>query len=74
MFIYVTGDDGNLEQVGTVGACFIRRLTGPSYVHVYDTKRERFGLPNEPYDWYFETYKEALDWANEKLGGILIGY
>lgn len=74
MVIYADGCDGNLDLVGTVAACSMHNLLGPSYVHVFDECRDRYGLPHEPYDWHFDTYREALDWANEAFGGILVGY
>lgn len=73
MTLYVDTSDG-LVWVGTVAACSAHDLLGESYVHVFDEHRDEFSLPHEPYDWFFDTYKEALDWADDKLGGVMVGY
>ena len=67
MTLYREDKDGKFEYVGCVEACSILDLNGPSYVHITMSERERFGLPNEPYDWFFDTYDEALDWAYEQI-------
>lgn len=73
MCIYAT-IEGELVCVGTASACSIHDLLGPSFVHVFYGYRDEYDIPREPYDFFFDTCKEALDWANDTFGGILMSY
>ena len=66
--------DARLTWVGSIAPCSIHDPLGPSYVHVFGEYRDEFSLLPEPYDMLFDTYMEALEWADGKLGGILVGY
>lgn len=56
------------EEVGYYAACSMYDPKGPSYVHVYPDVRTRLGIPNQPYDWFFDTYREAVEFANRIIG------
>lgn len=66
--LYKEDERSKLSMVGYVKACSMYGLSGPSYVHIYKESREQFGLPGEPYDWFFDTFKEAVAWAYETIG------
>lgn len=64
----------NGDEVGVACACSIHDMGGSSFVHIYKECRERYGLPIEPHDWFFDTYREALEWAQGVLNDLRIGF
>ena len=66
--------DGKFQEVGVACACSIHDMSGPSYVHIHKERRERYGLSSEPYDWLFDTYREALEWAQRVMADMHIGF
>jgi hypothetical protein len=49
--------------VGEVGACSIYDHEGASYVHIIKDKRERYGMPQDPYDLFFDTRAAATEFV-----------
>ena len=65
---------GKLTEVGYASACSMYDPDGHSFVHIYKDQRAMLGLPCEPYDWFFDTYREALNWASSVINDLHIGF
>ena len=68
--LYYGSNEDGFEAIGYCEACSICDLTGPSYVHFFPDVRERFGIPMKPFDWFFDTYKQAAEFAKNMVKKI----
>ena len=73
MTIY-SRDGDEFIPIGVVNPQSIFDQSGPSYVHVFEEFRKQFGLSDEPFDYFFDTYDNALDWINDMLIEGYIGF
>lgn len=66
--IYADMSDGSIKPIGELNACSFADPDGPCYVHVYKDMRHLYGLPDEPYDWFFILPRAAWKWVKENVG------